>query len=92
MAQSIASKSISTPLVAYIREKILAIPTGSLMPSTALGKLIVKRYPHITLHNAYNRINLVLAEEAFAENYERIKGRPKNEKKVAPKTYIRKKT
>ncbi len=81
------------PIAVVIREKILALPKGSLLPVAALAKLVVKHHPEVALPNVYNRINKVMQEEDFAKKYETIKGRSKNESKTGtPKSYIRKKT
>lgn len=76
----------------FIRERILAIPEGKLLPVTDLGKAVVRHYPHLALSNVYSRINRVMTEDKFSEMYEKRKGRPKNEPKIgSPRTYIRKK-
>lgn len=79
-------------ILGYIREKILALPKGRLLPVAALRKAVVKKFPKIAESNIYSRINKVLIEKEIAEKYEKKKGRPKDEPQVGPLlTYIRKK-
>jgi hypothetical protein len=82
---------MATSIADFIRERILAIPDGKLLPVTALGKRVVKQYPHLTLTNVYSQINRIMTEKKIAELYEKRKGRPKNQPKIgSPRTYIRK--
>ena len=80
-------------ILGYIREKILALPKGRLLPVVALRKAVIKKFPKLAGgSNIYNRINKVLVEKEFMEKYEKIKGRPKDAPAVgALLTYIRKK-
>lgn len=79
-------------ILGYIREKILALPEGRLLPVVALRKAVAKKFPKIVESNIYNRINKVLIEKEIAEKYEKKKGRPKDEPVTgSPRTYIRKK-
>jgi len=81
-------------ILGYIREKILALPKGKLLPVSALSKAIIKKFPKLAGgSNIYARINKILAEKEFVEKYEKKKGKPKNDPKVGlPLTYIRRKT
>ncbi len=80
-------------ILGYIREKILALSEGKLLPVAALSKAVIKKFPKLAGgSNIYTRINKVLAEKEIAEKYEKKKGRPKDEPVVGPpRTYIRKK-
>jgi len=79
-------------ILGYIREKILALPEGKLLPVAALKKVVAQKFPKIAHSNIYSRINKVLIEKEIAEKYEKKKGRPTDEPVVGPpKTYIRKK-